>query len=264
MTTKEQQAKGPAKDQEPQDEEVQRRPNMKEPTGGFERHALSFAYPKMTAHTGFNGLVISMRTYGYDKSLPVVIFEGAIIDGWNRYNAAADAGVEPVYAEFVGTLKKARDFVQRHNSFRRHMAVDRQCYAIRAIEVTLPLEDQHTPEEIADIVGTRLSVAEKAFQMHRDHPELARQVVEGNLSAETAEIQVGLKSANANSKSATMLAVTNARIIRRFNNACEADPGRRLGIRPKTAINDLVRMWCKAREEGKTIVISENNDADGD
>ena len=257
MTSPRRQRRNQATEPAVRGEEIQSRLEMTGPAGGFERHALSFAYPEMTSATGLNGLVVSMRTYGYDPALPIVIFEGAVLDGWNRYKAAQIADVEPIFSEFVGTFEQARDFVRRHNSFRRHLPMDRQCYAIRATEITLPPEQQHTPDEIADIVGTTKAVAEKAFRMHRDHPEMAKQVVEGKVSAETAEIQVGLKSANSTSRPATILAVTSNRIISRFNSACEAEPGKRMGIRPKTAINELVNMWCQAREEGRTLVIAE-------
>ena len=57
-------------------------------------------------------LVHMMRKNGWDKTTPIVIWEGVILDGRHRYEAAEIAGVEPTYTTFVGTLEDAWDHVE--------------------------------------------------------------------------------------------------------------------------------------------------------
>jgi len=53
-----------------------------------------------------------MRKNGWDKTTPIVIWEGVILDGRHRYEAAEIAEVEPTYTTFVGTLEDAWDHVE--------------------------------------------------------------------------------------------------------------------------------------------------------
>ena len=53
---------------------------------------------------------------------PVVIFEGKILDGRNRYRACLAAGVEPFRREIEGNFAAARRFVISENLRRRHMS----------------------------------------------------------------------------------------------------------------------------------------------
>jgi ParB-like chromosome segregation protein Spo0J len=46
---------------------------------------------------------------------PVIIFEGKILDGRNRYRACLAAGVEPFRREFEGDFAAARRFVISEN-----------------------------------------------------------------------------------------------------------------------------------------------------
>lgn len=83
-------------------------------------HKIALVFPPMDATT-FNDLVASMRAGGFDKRHPVILFEGKILDGINRTRAAAQAGVQIVTEEFVGTGKQAAEFSLRENLHRRHL-----------------------------------------------------------------------------------------------------------------------------------------------
>ena len=52
---------------------------------------------------------------------PIVMFEGQILDGKNRYRACLTAKVEPKFEDFTGTEAEAAAFVERKNFHRRHM-----------------------------------------------------------------------------------------------------------------------------------------------
>ena len=86
-------------------------------------HRLADEYPLMP-ETELESLIIDMKTRGYDPIFPLVIFEGKILDGRNRFLAAGRAGVEPTSRSFSGDEAKAREFVQSVNEHRRHLTVE--------------------------------------------------------------------------------------------------------------------------------------------
>lgn len=69
----------------------------------------------------FNAIVESMKTIGYDSKFPIYTYEQKILDGWNRYQAAKRAKVEPILKEFKGTNQEALEFSIRANKDRRHL-----------------------------------------------------------------------------------------------------------------------------------------------
>lgn len=69
----------------------------------------------------FNAIVESMKTIGYDSKFPIYTYEEKILDGWNRYQAAKKAKVEPIIKEFRGTRQEALEFSIRANKDRRHL-----------------------------------------------------------------------------------------------------------------------------------------------
>ena len=62
-----------------------------------------------------------MQIQGYRTDRPIVLFEGKILDGRHRYEAALKVGVEPTYVNFNGTEQEAVDYVTSENVNRRHL-----------------------------------------------------------------------------------------------------------------------------------------------
>lgn len=69
----------------------------------------------------FNAIVESMKTIGYDSKFPIYTYEEKILDGWNRFQAAKKAKVDPILKEFKGTNQEALEFSIRANKDRRHL-----------------------------------------------------------------------------------------------------------------------------------------------
>jgi N6-adenosine-specific RNA methylase IME4 len=84
----------------------------------YQPHEYANLFPMMTPDERA-GLVDDMKRNGYDTTAPIVIHEGKILDGRNRYEAAQAAGVDPVFSAFDGD--DALAFVIRHNLKRRHL-----------------------------------------------------------------------------------------------------------------------------------------------
>jgi len=66
----------------------------------------------------FDQLVDSIRINGFDKKLPVIVYNGEVIDGWNRVKACEQLGIEPRIEQFQGTDQDAMQFIVRSNTRR--------------------------------------------------------------------------------------------------------------------------------------------------
>ena len=86
----------------------------------YERYEGSTVYP--TDKGAIGSLATSMRESGFLKSHPILLFDGKILDGWHRYQAALLAEVEPVFTEFDGDIKAAALLIIHENGDRRHLS----------------------------------------------------------------------------------------------------------------------------------------------
>jgi len=84
----------------------------------MEFHEVANIFPMMTP-AEMQELRQDMRENGYRVTMPILLSDGKIIDGRNRYTAALAEGIEPVYADYPGgdPLK----FVISTNLHRRHL-----------------------------------------------------------------------------------------------------------------------------------------------
>jgi len=62
----------------------------------------------------------NMEDGGFDRNHPIRIYEGKILDGRHRYEAAIKAGVDPIFTEFQGTRKEAVIEVTKEQLDRGH------------------------------------------------------------------------------------------------------------------------------------------------
>lgn len=52
---------------------------------------------------------------------PIVMYEGKILDGWHRYRACIELGIEPHFTAFANTVITSLDYVISQNLTRRHL-----------------------------------------------------------------------------------------------------------------------------------------------
>lgn len=69
-----------------------------------------------------------MTNNGFREDRPIVLYEGSILDGRHRYEAAIDAGVDPIYVEYQGTREDAINYVTSENVNRRHLKNEEKEY----------------------------------------------------------------------------------------------------------------------------------------
>lgn len=66
-------------------------------------------------------IAADISAHGYRQDRPIILFEGCILDGRHRYEAALKAGVDPIFVEFQGSRCQAIDYVTSENVSRRHL-----------------------------------------------------------------------------------------------------------------------------------------------
>ena len=165
------------------------------------QHPFSQRYPR--DKTAVRQLEESMRRMGFDPSEPIVLFEGKVIDGRHREEAAERLGIKPVYVDFEGSEEQALEYVFVKNVQRRHLT--KGALALAYIDHNLH-GAKRTDAEIAAILGVGQTTVSKARQIHTalaDKPGDVQQVIAGKKSLAEASpkprrtMKVTLKQANA-------------------------------------------------------------------
>ena len=136
--------------------------------GKLGRHPESEIFPRMSSNE-FQSLVASMKTHGFDGAFPIFIHDDAIVDGWHRYIAAKEAGVEPVFQEWKGDGTDVRDFVIYANSTRRHMS--KAAHAQALVRSNLGRETKMSTKAIARLAGCERPDCQRAGTDQREGPE---------------------------------------------------------------------------------------------
>jgi hypothetical protein len=80
-------------------------------------------------------LIDDIQANGYDQDQPVIIYQGAILDGWNRNKACIELMIKPPTKEFVGSDLEAIQFVMRTNKRRNLSSAQWATIAVEAEEV---------------------------------------------------------------------------------------------------------------------------------
>lgn len=100
----------------------------------YEQHQLSAEFPAMSADE-YQSLKDSINEIGVQN--PITLFEGMVIDGWHRYSAANELGMECPVVE-LGDVDP-RDFVLAQNRARRHVTQAQLAMATTAVYAWKPV-----------------------------------------------------------------------------------------------------------------------------
>lgn len=169
-----------------------------------ELHPLCTLFPRL-AGAEFDALRDDIKTNGLRQ--PIVLHEGRILDGGNRYRACIEAGVTPKFVEFAGG--NLVSFVLSANLHRRHMSAGQQAAIVASAQdwakaqthggtrrgdqaATLPLE---TVKGRAAESGASERTQRMADKVAKADPELAKKVAHGEVSLPKALAKVEGKTA---------------------------------------------------------------------
>lgn len=152
----------------------------------LEFHPLANLFPLLEG-AAFDELAASIKEHGQHDA--IVLFEGKILDGRNRYRACAAAGVDALLEEFRGADAVA--FVINKNIHRRHLNESQR--AMIAARIMTLKQGQHAPKsnvEISTSVVTRDQAA-ALLNVHFTSVSAARKVLEEGTTEEIDSVQKG-------------------------------------------------------------------------
>lgn len=142
-------------------------------------------------------IVEDMKANGYDPSMPVITYEGQILDGRNRFKAADLAGVEPSFVEYEGD--DALAYVIRHNLHRRQLSTGQKAAIVDEIAIlkrgrnwnnSAIMQNKITVEQAANQIGVSARTVHEYREVKREEPELAEQVKQGKIELSLAKKKV--------------------------------------------------------------------------
>lgn len=164
----------------------------------YELHPLCTLFPRVVG-AEFDALREDIKTNGLRQA--IVLHDGMILDGGNRYRACVEAGVEPTYVNFDGGNLVA--FVLSANLHRRHMSSSQQAAIVASAQnwtesqgVGRPKKTApestflNTTEKRAAQSGASVATQRRADAVAKADPALAERVAHGEISLPKAVEQV--------------------------------------------------------------------------
>jgi hypothetical protein len=114
----------------------------------LEPHPLSERFPQILPED-FDKLAADIKLHGLHQ--PIVLYQGKILDGNNRYRACEEAGRKPTFADFNGDDAQARNFVISANIHRRHLSPEQRREIIASLLKDNPGQSNRQIAEIAKV-----------------------------------------------------------------------------------------------------------------
>lgn len=172
-------------------------------TKDYEFHPLASVLP-MLGTADANELASDIQANGLRED--IVLFEGKILDGRNRYRACKSVNVEPRFRDFNGAEGHAIDYIVSKNIKRRHLTASQKALMVAKYAV-LPrgnpsMKSSKTPakpksvqstelgkpaDKVATDIGVSTSTVEQAKRVLRDAPkETVAKVERGEKSVASA------------------------------------------------------------------------------
>lgn len=165
------------------------------PAAVYELHPLCTLFPRLSG-SQFDALKRDIAAHGLRQ--PIVLHQGAILDGGNRYRACLDTGTAPRFIELDGIGAAA--YVLSANLHRRHLSPGQQAAIVASAQdwsraqrsggdrtagqgARLHLD---TVAERAARAGASIRTQKMADKVARAAPELAKMVGRGELSLPAA------------------------------------------------------------------------------
>lgn len=218
----------------------------------LQQHPLSAAFPPLTADE-YQTLVDSITDLGVQNA--ITIYQGQVLDGWNRYRAAVELDLDCPTRELESWIDP-RSFVLAQNKARRHITAAQLIAAASKIYEWKPLgANQHTErgsalsadpqsssKQLAETLGVGVRSVEQFRAVQRNAaPEVVQAVERGD---------VGLPKAAAIAKlpkeqQAAALVVPLAPVPA----AAPAAPKKQAKDEPRPSVQDQSALQIHALEE---------------
>jgi hypothetical protein len=152
----------------------------------FEFHELANIFP-MIEGTTFDALAADIASHGVRE--PVVLFEGKILDGRNRYRAAHQTGTRFATVDYTGP--DARAFVMSMNLHRRHLTTEQRRELIRSELRTDPAQSDNGIAAKLKVSDKTVTVQRKVLEATSEIPKLtATKGKDGKTRAKPAKLDL--------------------------------------------------------------------------
>lgn len=161
----------------------------------YAQHPLSAAFPPMSPEE-FEALVADISANGQQEA--IVLFEGKVLDGWNRQAACVQAGREPITTPLPQGVNPVQ-FVMSRNLHRRHLSASQRALAVAACASWRPvgrpantatvaaLHAPSTVAEAAEEAGVGVRTMERAKKVVKDAAaEVIEAVRTGSMTVDKA------------------------------------------------------------------------------
>lgn len=160
----------------------------------YQQHPLSAVFPPMTPEE-FQSLKDSIDANGVLN--PITLYEGMVLDGWHRYQAALELGMDCPEAELEDWIDP-KDFVLAQNKNRRHITAAQLAMATTAVyswvfrgrqnKSVVSTDLTKTTSELAKLSGVSESSIEKAKSVLKNaSPEVKDAVKSGKIGLYKAQ-----------------------------------------------------------------------------
>ncbi len=182
----------------------------------MENHVLANIFPLMSEDE-YQKLKYDIQIHGFDKSLPIVLYEEKILDGRNRYKACMELGVEPIYTNFEG--QDPIEYVVRVNLHRRHLnasqlafvaletekyygeiakqqqgkrndLIEKQDNILPTLVKSEEFEPIHATEKASNNIGVSKGYIIDAKKIEKEKPELAKKIKAGKMTIPEAKREI--------------------------------------------------------------------------
>jgi ParB-like chromosome segregation protein Spo0J len=241
------------------------------PVHEMQSHRAAEIFPTM-AGADFEALVDDIRQHGQRE--PIVVHDGLILDGRNRYKACLQLGIKPLTAEWDGS-STPEAFVISMNIHRRHLGSGQRAMIAKRLatlshgqkkaDAQICASSQAEAAELLKV--SRRSVQHASVVQEKAVPELAEAVDRGDIPVSTAAQLVNLPKARqreiakARGKLAPRLAAKSARRMRTAK-ASRAYYTQLLNPTPKETEHDrdlriLRDTWVATCESAKAAFLKE-------
>lgn len=162
----------------------------------------------------FNRLRDDIRENGYDQKQPVIVYEGEILDGWNRWTACSELKITPPTRQFDGSDTEAIALVMRTNKRRNLNSGQWATIAVEAEDIMAAIAEQvekerrekisetkknptpdknlsdvhanSTPTKAAELFNTNRTYVNQAAKIKQAAPEVFEKVKAGTMTMQDA------------------------------------------------------------------------------
>jgi hypothetical protein len=130
----------------------------------MKRHRFNI-FPEAKAED-YQRLKQDIEANGYDEKQPIMLYQGDILDGWNRQKACDELGIAARYQHFVGNDTEAIAYMMRTNKRRNLNSGQWATIAVEAEELVAAIRDAVEKEGLTKRTGRpkKEITAQKAAQ----------------------------------------------------------------------------------------------------